>query len=113
MTQRNRKRKRGGQPGNRNARTHGFYAAQLTEQEVAQYWDAVKKDGLAPSVALLRVKLGTALREAPGNRRVRSDAVRQLARLYGTGLDAEHAAVFREFLRDLLREAKVDETNRA
>ena len=95
VPQRKPKRKRGGQPGNRNARTHGFYAAGLTDDEIGRLWEPMRNDGLPPEAAVLRVKLDTALERDPANRRVRRDAARLMARLYSArcGLDGEDGAV--------------------
>ena len=111
---RKQKRKPGGQPGNRNARKHGFYAAGLTEAEIGRFWDAVINGGLAPEVAALRIKLDAALGRDPVNCRVRRDAARLLARLYRAryGLDDEESAAFRKVIRGLLELAANDETNR-
>ena len=109
---RKQKRKRGAQPGNRNARKHGFYAARLSEGELARIWDFVINGGVTPPAAVLRVKLDAALREAPGNRRVREDAARLLRRLYGADLEAGAAAAFGDFVDGLLRLADAHETNR-
>ena len=50
-------RKRGGQSGNRNARTHGFYSEALTPEERLALQKAEDIRGLQPEIALLRVKL--------------------------------------------------------
>ena len=50
-------RDRGGQPGNQNARTHGFYAGSLTSQEQEHLVQAVELKGLHSEIAFLRVKL--------------------------------------------------------
>ena len=50
-------RKRGGQSGNRNARTHGFYSSALTPEEQEALQKAIEIKGLQPEIALLRVKL--------------------------------------------------------
>ena len=109
------KRKRGAQPGNRNARRHGFYAAGLTEMEVGRVWDAIANDGLAPELAVLRVKLDAALGRGPASTRLRRDAARLLTRFYATrcGLDEEGTAAFRRFLRVLLGNVRGDGTNPA
>ena len=53
------KKKRGGQPGNQNARKHGFYARILTpEQE-----EALDLRDFAQGVALIRAKLLTLLKD--------------------------------------------------
>ena len=50
-------RRPGGQPGNQNARTHGFYANSLTPDEQTQMLDTVELRGLQSEIAPLRVKL--------------------------------------------------------
>ena len=50
-------RDRGGQPGNQNARTHGFYADSLTSREQEHLVQAAELKGLHSEIALLRVKL--------------------------------------------------------
>jgi len=47
-------RKRGGQPGNRNALKHGFYSPRFADLELSDL-DAVFCDGLTDEIALLRV----------------------------------------------------------
>ena len=50
-------RKRGGQPGNRNARKHGFYAKYLTPEQVEALEEAEELNDFGPEAALLRVRL--------------------------------------------------------
>lgn len=59
------KRKRGGQPGNQNARRHGFFSTELTPEQIQEFWDIIKKEPVAPEIALVRVKLLSALRYEP------------------------------------------------
>ena len=59
------KRKRGGQPGNQNARKHGFYSKHFTAEQWKQFQDANDLSGLSPEIALIRVKLNTLL-DDPG-----------------------------------------------
>ncbi|MDE2802911.1 MAG: hypothetical protein OXK21_08520, partial [Chloroflexota bacterium] len=51
------RRKSGGQPGNQNARKHGFYAKFLTPEEQQDLQEAMELRGPAPEVAVLRVRL--------------------------------------------------------
>ena len=55
------KRKRGGQPGNRNARKHGFYSKHFTLDQMKQLEEVDYHKGLDPEIALLRVKLNAML----------------------------------------------------
>ena len=51
------RRKRGGQPDNRNAWKHGFYASALTPEEQETLKMAIDLKGLNAEIAVLRVKL--------------------------------------------------------
>ena len=51
------RRRRGGQPDNRNARKHGFYASALTPEEQETLRMAIDLKGLNAEIAVLRVKL--------------------------------------------------------
>jgi hypothetical protein len=75
------KKKRGAQPGNRNARTHGFYAKELDETEKVEYLLAVKVEGLDYEIALMRVKIKTLIARDAGNIRLITQAANSLARL--------------------------------
>ncbi len=50
-------RRRGGQPGNRNARKHGFYASALSPEQQESLEDAAALKDLQSEIALMRVKL--------------------------------------------------------
>ena len=60
-------RKRGGQPGNQNARTHGFYSSSLTPQDQRRLTQAGGIEDLEPEITLIRLKILTILEtpEAP------------------------------------------------
>jgi hypothetical protein len=70
------KRKRGAQPGNRNARTHGFYTFNLTEAEALKLCAIPMRDVFDPSIAVARIKLDSIVQQDPVNPR----AVLQIAR---------------------------------
>ena len=55
------KRKRGGQPGNQNARKHGLYSKHFTPEQFEILENADDLKDLAPEIALLRVRLNTLL----------------------------------------------------
>ena len=61
------KRKRGAQPGNKNARKHGFYSPTISPEEISLVWNAVNLKGSDPAVAVIRVKLHSALQCGPAN----------------------------------------------
>ena len=53
--------KRGGQPGNQNARKHGLYSKHFTPEQFEILENADDLKDLAPEIALLRVRLNTLL----------------------------------------------------
>jgi hypothetical protein len=64
------KRPRGGQPGNQNARKHGFYAAGLNPVELELYFEALQKNSDDPALTALRFKIEAAMVRKPGNQRI-------------------------------------------
>jgi hypothetical protein len=74
------KRKRGAQPGNRNALKHGFYSPTLSPEEISLVWSIVNLKGIDPAVAVIRIKLGLALQRAPANHRLLEDAAKLLTK---------------------------------
>jgi hypothetical protein len=67
------KRPRGGQPGNQNARKHGFYAKTLSPQESCEYLNIIATTGASPESAVLRLKMQSVFRNAPANYTVLRD----------------------------------------
>ena len=55
------KRSGGGQPGNQNARKHGFYANTLTPEQEEAFAEALEIRDFGQEVALVRVRLLTLL----------------------------------------------------
>ena len=88
------KRKRGGQPGNSNARKHGFYSPTLSpacpercrRKEISLVWNAVNVKSIDPAVGVIRVKLEVALLRDPANRRLLEDAAKLLTLRYAKEL---------------------------
>ena len=56
-------RKRGGQPGNQNARKHGLYSKQLPPEQLQQFDDALAVRDLGPEIAIVRVRLNELLND--------------------------------------------------
>jgi hypothetical protein len=77
-------RKVGAQPGNHNARIHGFYAKELDETEKLEYEQAIEVDGLDSEIALLRVKIKSLVTRDPENLKLITQATNALARLIMT-----------------------------
>ena len=74
-------RKRGGQPGNQNARKHGFYSKHFTPEQIELLEDADDLRDLGPEIALLRVKLNTLLDDPDVSPDLLLRAVNSVARL--------------------------------
>ena len=75
---------RGGQPGNQNARKHGFYSAVFTGQDKVNLNQAAEINGLDEEIALLRARLRSVVKNDPDNIRLISEAASTLARLMRT-----------------------------
>lgn len=82
MTDKYLKRPRGGQPGNQNARKHGFYSRKLTPEEICRFWNITNLEAVEPEIAAFRIKLHSVLQLDPDNRRVLKEAVKVLAKWY-------------------------------
>jgi hypothetical protein len=80
--ERKKKRARGGQPGNQNARKHGFYSSKMSPDEVCRFWNIVNLKGVEPEVVAFRLKLHSVLKSDPGNRRALMEAVKMITRYY-------------------------------
>jgi hypothetical protein len=76
------KRKRGAPPGNRNALKHGFFSSAMTPSELCEFWQNLKSGSGDRELAAFRTKLNSALRAAPGNRRVLQEASRLLTKWF-------------------------------
>ncbi len=79
-----RKKKKGGQPANQNARKHGFYSKVLDEAEQLDLELAQGVEGIDDEIALLRVKIKSILEHDPENIRLIMEATNTLARLIRT-----------------------------
>jgi hypothetical protein len=78
------KRKRGGQPGNRNALKHGFYYTVLDEDQKQSLKQADELDGLDEEIGILRIQLKSVLKNNPENIRLISQMLAVLSRLLHT-----------------------------
>jgi hypothetical protein len=76
------KRHRGGQPGNQNARRHGFYSLYMSQPEIRQLEKIIAAEGIEKTVAIYRIKLSSALCHAPGNTRIIRETAALLAKWY-------------------------------
>ena len=78
------KRKKGAQPRNQNARKHGFYSEILNDAEKALLEDAASLEGLDEEIAILRVKLREIIVKHPENLQLAFEAANTLTRLIRT-----------------------------
>jgi hypothetical protein len=86
------KRKRGAQPGNRNALKHGFYSSILSPEEISLVWSTINRKGIEPAVAVIRIKLGLALQRDPTNHRLLEDAAKLLTKRGLTDIHMDESA---------------------
>ena len=98
------KRKRGGQPGNQNARKHGLYSSNLTVNQLCEFRNLLNLGGVAPELFALRIKLESVLRQAPANRRVLMEASKLLAKWYRSKyrLNRKDNVDFKKYIRSVL-----------
>jgi hypothetical protein len=75
------KLKRGGQPGNRNARKHTFYTSALDDAQKRVLKQAASIQGLDEEVDILRIQLKAVILREPENARLISQIAVSLARL--------------------------------
>jgi hypothetical protein len=74
-------RKSGGQPGNQNARKHGFYSHALKKDEKSALKGAEDLDGLDQEIAVLRIKFRSLISEDQVNLRLINQTAETLAKL--------------------------------
>ena len=100
------KRKRGGQPGNQNARKHGFYSKVLDEADQLDFELAIGVEGIDDEIALLRVKIKSILENDPENIRLIMEATNTLARLIRTryNITKEQKKGLKEAIGNVLRD---------
>lgn len=78
------KRKRGGQPGNQNARRHGFYSDVLDKRDRQALVLVAGKDGLDDEIDLLRVRLRAIMQNSPNNVRLAVDVSNTITKMVRT-----------------------------
>ena len=67
-------RKPGAQPGNQNARKHGFYSQMLSRDEKLRLKTASDREGLEEEIAVLRIKFGELFKNVWHCKRIVVDA---------------------------------------
>jgi hypothetical protein len=103
------KRKRGGQQGNQNARKHGFYSVNMSPRQICEFWNLVNL-GVEPELAVLRIKLSSAIGYDPGNNRVLRETSNLLVKWYRSkyNLDRNDDSEFRKFVCNVFKTAGKD-----
>ena len=103
------KLKRGGQPGNQNARKHGFYTTVLDSTQKRRLKEAALVKGLDEEISLLRVKLQSVVENDPDNVRLILQCVVTLARLLRTSnkLGFGKEELIGEAIRDIISDYKI------
>jgi len=103
------KRKRGAQKGNQNARKHGFYSSTLSPTELCEFCSLINLKGIAPEIAVLRLKLRSLLQHDPSNHRVLGEASNLLSKLYGAKyrLTQEDTHQLNTFIKGILEQHPV------
>jgi len=104
VNQKQSKRKRGAQKGNRNACKHGFYSGTLSPAEICQLRNIIDLEGVDPEIALIRVKLQSSLQYDPDNPRVITEASRLLVKWYSENyrLDPTDRNYLRKVIENIL-----------
>jgi hypothetical protein len=75
-------KRKGGQPGNQNARKHGFYSKVLALEEKRELKYAEGLDGLDQEIAIIRIKFRSLLAQDGQNVRLINQTAETLAKLY-------------------------------
>jgi len=101
------KRRRGGQPGNHNARKHGFYSNHRTPEEIKKLVDAIKNDDKDPAYSALRLKVENALLNAPANYRVLREGSSLLVKYLSSkhGINGHGYTLMKRAFRNTLKAA--------
>ena len=74
-------RHRGGQPGNQNARKHGFYSKAILPEQQALLEEAAELKTLNSELALMRVKLASIVADPNASPELFVRVVRAIARM--------------------------------
>jgi hypothetical protein len=107
---RRQKRRRGGQPGNQNARRHGFYSSSLDQADICRFLNIINSEGVDPVVAVLRLKLSSVLERSPGNRRVILEACKLLAEHYASKYEVSPRDIpeLKKYIRNMFSNQPVE-----
>lgn len=78
------KKEKGAQPGNQNARKHGFYSKYLSGFTLEDVQRVAEMEGLEAEIGVIRLKLRDLIENSPDNSTIQLEAVRALAYLVKT-----------------------------
>ena len=100
------KRKSGGQPGNQNARRHGFYSKVLSSHEKRELEHAAGVDGLDEEIAIMRIKFRWLLKNDGENLPLINHTVESIARLHNVTFNRNknNTAAFKEAVASVLEQ---------
>ena len=101
--------KRGAQPGNQNARRHGFYSRALDEAEQIQLEEAAHIEGLDDEIAVLRLKFRQLLEDHPERIDLQIKLANTLARLIRTryNITPEQKNTLKEAIAVVLKDVAI------
>jgi hypothetical protein len=101
--------KRGAQPGNQNARKHGFYSRALDEADRLEMEEAIYVEGIDQEIALLRIKLRELIENHPDRIDLHLEAANTIARLIRTRyqISKEQKKSLKEAITKVLAEVAV------
>ena len=89
-------RPRGAQPGNQNARTHGFYTCNLDELQESTIEQAKRASGIDDEIAIVRAKLRNVLEKDPDNARLTAQMATTIGHLLRVRLKLGEAVLQRD-----------------
>jgi hypothetical protein len=98
------KRRPGGQPGNNNARKHGFYSYSLTPDETEQFKFLTEVRKIDPEVAVFHIKYRQLFEKGDLNAQAVDAAVKYLTTYYRSKfkLSKSDAGVIKNLLKRIL-----------
>ena len=96
------KRPRGAQPGNQNARKHGFFSEKMSPDELCEYLGILRQGKIPAAVAAFNVKFKSAVERDPANLRIIRHGVSVLLKLYDDDLSVKERRTLKRLIRRAL-----------
>ena len=96
------RRRRGGQPGNQNARTHGYYSNNLTLGQCKALRSATFLEETDRDLAVLLLKISSIMTKDPDNYRVLNHALSRLGRIFATARQPDGTLRYPEAIQALI-----------